>query len=138
MDLFNKSSFLKKMKLIQDTDKLLEKIFDCNKRDAIQVLDCLDELERLVALHTNTQNASFLIISSDDSQESEQVEMAYGDSMSYRGFGLIQKHATPLLVSLLSKPPQGLEDEEAFLDRVSNLMAQICGRIGKKNQLFIK
>jgi hypothetical protein len=41
----------------------------------------------------------------------------------------LQKSSSPFLVSLLSKPPLGVQNESEWMDRISNLMALICGRI---------
>ncbi|KAJ3322779.1 hypothetical protein HDV06_002640 [Boothiomyces sp. JEL0866] len=110
------------MDIIRETQDLVDFLFDCNKRDYNQVRDALTWLKELTKIHFNSKNKSYMVTNTDE--ENDQVI----DSFSPKGLSLLQKHATPWLVSLMNRPPEGCNEAE-FMDELANIMAQLCGRI---------
>lgn len=96
------------MTLEEETQQLVDDIFDCNQRIYPQVRPILDNILRLITKHI------------------KQDQKSPGDTLP--SLSLLQRHANPWLVRLLNRPPDGV-DESEFMDEISNLIANLCGRI---------
>jgi hypothetical protein len=83
----------------------------------------LDSVGELLELHLNAEKLKFMY-------QDDVKPPSYIDSISPSGLDLLQKKATPWLVSLLNKPPpMDSTLKEEFLDRISNLMSSLCGKV---------
>ena len=115
-------------------NQIIERIFDCNKRNVEEVERLLTDIEELVQYYLKARQTSYLVNTTEDNDNEvahsgSQADAAEAASLAPKGLQLLQKHSSPFLVSLIAKPPSDIPDESEWMDKVSNLMALICGRI---------
>lgn len=114
-------------------NQIIERIFDCNKRNVEEVESLLTDIEELVRYYLKARQTSYLVNSTEENDDevahNGSADAAEAASLAPKGLQLLQKHSSPFLVSLIAKPPPDIQDESDWMDKVSNLMALICGRI---------
>lgn len=118
----------------QETIQLAADFISCDRRNIDQVNEMLSKLSDLLQYHLAAESSRFM--HQDDPTPDQPTIL---DTVNQNGLELLQKQATPWLVSLLSKSPQMSPDQvEEFIDRVSNIMSVLCGKIahGPADTLF--
>ncbi|KAJ3301146.1 hypothetical protein HDV03_001317 [Kappamyces sp. JEL0829] len=111
-----------KADLLTIQSQVLEQIFDCDKKSIAEVAKVLDELQKVVKVHNDSLQKTYLV---DDTVDENELKL----SMSPKGLSLLQKHASPWLVALLRNPPRDVQDESEFMDRISYIMSLLCGKL---------
>lgn len=119
------------MTILDEINIIVEEIFDCDKRNIENVNGILVRINNLLQKQKTVSKKAYLVSLSPESptKDEERANAELKDCLSHKGLALLQKHATPFLISLMGRIPKGVADESEFLDRVSDLTSKLCGRI---------
>lgn len=111
--------------------ELIDKLFDCDKNNLVQIEELLAEILMLVEYYTKTSQNAYLVVDQEKEENDLQnnQEEALIEALSPKGLSTFQKHVSPFLVSLLRNPPKNIPDECEWVDKISNITALVCGRI---------
>jgi hypothetical protein len=84
-------------------DSVIELLFDCDRKNLAQVNNVLSELEIIIEHYNSSLQHSYMV---DESLDDSHFE----NNFSPNGLSALQKHASPFLISIMRRPPVGVED----------------------------
>ena len=87
---------------MEEIEEIIDSIIECNKKDYSQVINIILSIQTIIKKHTNEFS----------------IHQA-----------TLNKHATPFLISMLSKAPTDTPDIDEFLHTISSTISSLCGRI---------